>query len=1227
MLTSRFRFLLFLHASALVAALTGCGGRSDILGDQDCLALGTCECRSAADCPAGVHCVNGKCQLPSDGGTLLGFGQVCTSDLQCQSGFCIPSATGDQSVCTQLCTGTCPDGWDCKVRLGDPNVSLCAQHVDHLCNDCSVDGHCNPAFGDYCLDQGGLQSCGRDCTYAACPDGYTCSSVEVGGHPAKQCVPTAGTCACTAATVGLPRACQNQNTFGTCIGQSICQANGQWGDCSAATPAVEVCNGVDDNCNGLVDAADPGIDTSSLPSDPAYPACRKGAGNSCEGTWACENVGGTYGWVCTANNPQPEICDGLDNDCNGQIDDPFVDAQGRYVAQQHCGSCALDCTKAVTNLAVDSSGKPLADSVACKVIGDAPTCVPSQCAPGYYPYPPDQPVMCYPLASPQCRFCTSTADCTVAQDLCTTVGADQHSSCLQGCGVNAPYPGCKGQVGTQDCCPAQSTCQTVAGVPVCVPQGNSCECDQAHDGTVRSCMVTGGQGAKCAGTQVCQASTSGTYSWAACQTAGTTDEVCDGKDNNCNGLIDETFINTQGSGTYDTDHDCGACNHDCLAQWSPTIQHAVGGCVVASGGVPTCEIVSCTKGTAGGGGTCQRDTDCPTGWSCLAPYYQCAKSCSVASDCASGAVCNDGWCTISCTTNAQCTAKFGSPSTCTGGVCKAEYQFHDVDKAESDGCECPSATGLASDDPDIYPTYPEAGWAFVDRNCDGVDGDAAHALFVWDGSDQSQGTRAHPYKTIGEALEAFNPSKYTQILVATGQYYETVQLAEGVQLYGGYSSDFAKRDVVGYPTIIVGPEPTGANAPKGVVNGVGIKNKKTVVAGFAIYGFDVAQQSAASTAGKSTYAVYLRDCSSQVTIANNLIFGGRGGDGGMGTAGAVGVQGGAGGPGLDSKECATASCAGETQPGGSAGTNASCAGTSGNAGAGANGSIDPQAYAAPAGINGLGGANARYTTEYAPQFSNLCKYDCVIAGDLNGQDAQTGANGTNGSGGPGCASPLGSLLSTGEWVAGAASGGGTGAAGKGGGGGGAGGCVPNSNPATCTVGHRVGDLGGTGGGGGAGGCGGAGGKAGGGGGGSFAVFVAFSASPGAAVPNIAGNIIYVGQGGAGGDGAYGGHGGGGGPGGFGGLTKTPAWCAGPGGKGGRGGDGGSGGGAGGGCGGVAFGVAGNFISGAKYDTLNAFVQPAGSSGGPGGSGGPSPAGGLSNGTSGVDGAAGIIHVY
>ena len=229
------------------------------------------------------------------------------------------------------------------------------------------------------------------------------------------------------------------------------------------------------------------------------------------------------------------------------------------------------------------------------------------------------------------------------------------------CGVDALYPGCTGEIGAQGCCPDYAVCQEHEGKLVCVPRGNTCECNENHEGVVRSCVYTGAGGAKCEGTVTCNPDSNDVYQWSECTTVGTTDEVCDGIDNNCDGRSDENFINQKGSGTYDVDEHCGKCHNDCTALWSKTIQHAVGGCVVRNK-APKCEIVACTGETIGGGGLCHEDADCPAGYSCAPPYYQCVRRCQSSGECPTGSTCDNHWCTVNCTKDVDCVAKYGMGS-------------------------------------------------------------------------------------------------------------------------------------------------------------------------------------------------------------------------------------------------------------------------------------------------------------------------------------------------------------------------------------------------------------------------------------------------------------------------------------------------------------------------------------------------------------------------------------
>ena len=243
-------------------------------------------------------------------------GSQCNENSECFSGLCIAHPEGGY-FCTKPCDDECPNGFLCKSTApwrGDV-MFICVPEISVICQGCVNDTDCGGPK-HRCMSIGSAEEslfCGRYCdSDTDCPEGYGCQDGETwDGQVARQCLPLTGSCICDEALNQTTRPCSTTNEWGTCYGDELCDGGAGWSQCSAQVPAIEICDGADNDCDG--DA-----DEGHSPS----PCIKENAFGTCHGVRSCQGV---EGLICDALEPQEELCDGIDNNCDGHIDEDFVD--------------------------------------------------------------------------------------------------------------------------------------------------------------------------------------------------------------------------------------------------------------------------------------------------------------------------------------------------------------------------------------------------------------------------------------------------------------------------------------------------------------------------------------------------------------------------------------------------------------------------------------------------------------------------------------------------------------------------------------------------------------------------------------------------------------------------------------------------------------------------------------------------------------------------------------
>ena len=288
--------------------------------------------------------------------------------------------------------------------------------------------------------------------------------------------------------------------------------NNLWGPCEDFTgPEAESCDGLDNDCDRRTD-------------EEITETCQF---NGCAGQRACvENAtiaGGRWG-ACAPTTSSPELCDGADNDCNGQVDDGITEVcvvndcpgsrvcvpggTGMYTAcradtprNETCNGMDDDCDGATDEDIPDlTCGVGACTTTAAACVNG----MPGQCT---------APMGSAEVCNGRDDDCNGTPDDGIADVAC---GRGACARVVTACVNGVPQTCTPGAASTEICNGLDDDCNGTAddgfgnqtcGMGACARTAPACV-----NGTPQSC-VPGTPGA----------------------------EVCNGIDDNCNGPVDEGF--------------------------------------------------------------------------------------------------------------------------------------------------------------------------------------------------------------------------------------------------------------------------------------------------------------------------------------------------------------------------------------------------------------------------------------------------------------------------------------------------------------------------------------------------------------------------------------------------------------------------------------------------------------------------------------------------------------
>ncbi|MFZ4576896.1 MAG: hypothetical protein ACOYOB_00770 [Myxococcota bacterium] len=246
---------------------TACNADNDVCTVKDACANGICAKGSAEKCDDSNGCTNDTCD-PKNGckftpntASCDADGDACTVNDICAGGSCVAGAKK-----------VCDDSEECTKDSCDATSALCVfEGITATCDDgnaCTTGDACgsDPATKVYTCVPGKGVDCddGNPCTIDSCAKDNGCAH-KVDTNVKAACFP------------GDPA---NQGKGKCKDGVKFCQADGKFGSCTGAVlpGSAELCNGIDDTCNGATDEG-----------------CEPGSSKIGFGVAAISATGATYG--------------------------------------------------------------------------------------------------------------------------------------------------------------------------------------------------------------------------------------------------------------------------------------------------------------------------------------------------------------------------------------------------------------------------------------------------------------------------------------------------------------------------------------------------------------------------------------------------------------------------------------------------------------------------------------------------------------------------------------------------------------------------------------------------------------------------------------------------------------------------------------------------------------------------------------------------------------------